>query len=286
MIFYNYKIIINLIFIFFLINCKNFYYNNSYANCRKKIHNVDYSKMSCIPAGNFIMGYNGLSKEEDTGKDIQDTYPEHVVYLDSYWIDKYEVTYSEYQECVHNGFCFPAKPNYAGFSNPDQPMLGVSWYDADRYCKWKNKRLPTEAEWEKAARGEKGEIFPWGSSSINCNLAIIKENNKKGCGKETTWNVGSRGPYRYDIYDMAGNSWEWVNDWYSENYEKCGEDCFKKNPKGPCNGKDACPGYRLKVVRGGSWWWEGEYATGYNRRAHFPENKPFHHFGFRCALDG
>jgi formylglycine-generating enzyme required for sulfatase activity len=254
--------------------------------CIKKNPNIDYSKMSCIPAGNFIMGFNGYTMEEDTGKKIQDTYPEHIVYLDAFWMDRYEVTYSEYQECVQKGFCSFAAPNYMGFNHPNQPMVGVNWFQANEFCKWRNKRLPTEAEWEKAARGEKGEIYPWGNDIATCEKAIIKENGIEGCGKKTTWDVGSRPAYRYGLYDIAGNSWEWINDWYSENYEKCGDACLKSNPKGPCNGELNCPGYNKKVLRGGSWWWEGEFANGYNRRAHFPDNKPFHHIGFRCAADG
>jgi formylglycine-generating enzyme required for sulfatase activity len=255
-------------------------------DCKKKNSQIDYSKMSCIPSGEFIMGYNNFTIEEDTGKRIYDTYPEHKVFLNAYWIDKYEVTYQEYQECVKSGICSSAGPNYQGFSQPNQPILGVNWYQALQYCQWKHKRLPTEAEWEKAARGEKGDFYPWGNEPATCEKAIIKEKEQKGCGKETTWDVGSKGAFRYQLYDMAGNSWEWVNDWYSDNYEKCGDNCLKENPKGPCEGKFPCPGYNKKVVRGGSWWWSGEFAAGYNRRAHYPENIPFHHFGFRCAADG
>lgn len=273
-------------FLFFLVECnsnKEFVIKN--LDCKKNPE-IDYSKMVCIPAGEFIMGYNGYTIEEDTFKKILDTYPEHKVYLNSFWIDQFEVTFSEYQECVKENQCSFAKPNYQGFSAPNQPIVGVNWYQARDYCKWKGKRLPTEAEWEKSARGDNGEIYPWGNEPADCNKAIIKENQKTGCGKETTWEVGSRPAFRYKLYDIAGNSWEWVQDWYSENYEKCGVNCLRDNPKGPCDGEDQCDGYNKKVVRGGSWWWEGEFATGYNRRAHFPENKPFHHFGFRCASDG
>ncbi|MCS7205017.1 MAG: formylglycine-generating enzyme family protein [Leptospiraceae bacterium] len=253
--------------------------------CKKSILNVDYSKMSCVPAGYVVLGSNRPSIDEDTGKVVHDTFPEHQVYLTSYWIDQYEVTYGEYQECVKAGICSFAKPNYQGFSDPMQPMVGVNWYQAHEYCRWKGKRLPTEAEWEKGARGEKGEIFPWGNEPADCQKAVIKENEKTGCGVGTTWKIGSKGAFRYNLYDMAGNAWEWVHDWYAENYEICGMDCLSHQPKGPCQGEMECYSKR-KIVKGGSWWWKGEYAQGYNRRAHFPKNQPFHHFGFRCAVDG
>lgn len=243
--------------------------------------------MKCIPGGEFRMGYTGATIEEDTGKPIHDTEPEHVVALDAYYMDTYEVTSSQYQECVKAGGCSAdGHPNYQGYSRPDQPMVGVNWFHARDFCRWKGKRLPTEAEWEKAARGPEGEVFPWGNAPIDCSRAIIQENGKKGCGTGTTVEVGSRPVGRYGLYDMAGNSWEWVQDWYSPSYGECGADCQGKNPKGPCGGAESCPGHDRKIVRGGSWWWDGPFATGYNRRAHFPLNKPFHHYGFRCAADG
>ncbi|MCB1193269.1 MAG: formylglycine-generating enzyme family protein [Leptospiraceae bacterium] len=239
--------------------------------------------MKCIPGGEFIRGSNRVSIEEDTGKKIKDEAPIMKITLSTFFMDTNEVTYSDYQKCVKAGGCSKAGPHYRGYSNSNQPMLGLNWYQARDYCKWKGKRLPTESEWEKAARGTEGEEFPWGNDPITCEKAIIQEKGQKGCGLGTTHDVASRPAFRYGLYDMAGNSWEWVNDWYSEDYETCGENCKKKDPQGPCEGVDDCPGYNKKIVRGGSWWWDGEFALGSNRRSHFPSNSPYHHFGFRCA---
>lgn len=239
--------------------------------------------MKCIPGGKFVRGSNRIAIEEDTGKKIKDEYPIMKIEISTFFMDTNEVTYSDYQECVKAGKCTKAAPNYRGYSNPKQPMLGANWYQARDYCNWREKRLPTESEWEKAARGANGDLFPWGNDEINCQKAIIKEHGKKGCGTGRTHDIASRPSFRYGLFDMAGNSWEWVSDWYARDYTSCGEACSKKNPKGPCDGVDSCPGFTKKIVRGGSWWWNGEYALGSNRRSHYPSNKPFHHFGFRCA---
>ncbi|MFC1671431.1 formylglycine-generating enzyme family protein [Spirochaetota bacterium] len=239
--------------------------------------------MKCIPGGPFTRGSNDVSIDEDTWRKIRDEGPVMKIILSTFFIDTYEVTYSDYMKCYKAGECTKAGPNYRGYDNPRQPMLGLSWYQARKYCNWKNKRLPTEAEWEKAARGPNGELYPWGNKRADCKRSIIKERGKKGCGTGKTWDVGSRPAYRYGLYDMSGNSWEWVNDWYSPNYTKCGKNCSGKNPRGPCNGNDKCPGHKQKVLKGGSWWWDYRYARASNRRSHFAKNKPYHHYGFRCA---
>ncbi len=239
--------------------------------------------MKCIPGGVFIRGSNRTTVDEDSGRKVKDEYPEGPVEVSTFFMDTDEVTFANYQECVKAKACPPARPNYRGYSRANQPMLGVNWYHARDYCRWKGKRLPTEAEWEKAARGDHGELYPWGNEKPDCTRAIIQEKKVKGCGKGTTWDVGSRPAYRYGLRDMAGNSWEWVNDWYSPDYKECGALCFGRDPRGPCNGAEKCPGHTKKIVRGGSWWWDGPYALGHNRRPHYPSNKPYHHFGFRCA---
>ena len=246
--------------------------------------------MKCIPGGEFIRGSDRPSINEDTQKEIHDETPQMNISVSAFLMDETEVTYSAYQECFKAGACPKAGPNYRNYDGPQMPMLGANWFAARDFCRWKGKRLPTEAEWEKAARGDNGDLYPWGNEPADCKKAVIKENTfkeneGKGCGTGKTWDVKTRPSYRYGLYDMAGNSWEWVNDWYSESYTECGRECAGKNPKGPCGGSDSCPGHKEKIVKGGSWWWTSEYAAASNRRPHFPANKPFHHFGFRCAKD-
>jgi formylglycine-generating enzyme required for sulfatase activity len=234
------------------------------------------SGMACIPAGEFIRGSDRGPKDER---------PRETVFVSAFWMDVYEVTTAEYKECVQARACRPDHPNYKNFSAPRQPMSGVSWFGAAEYCRFRGKRLPTEAEWEKAARTTDGRRYPWGNEPATCERAVIKEGEPNGCGRGTPWEVGSRPPNPYGLYDMAGNQWEWVADWYSESYGRCGEECRGRDPKGPCAGRSPCPGHEERVVRGGSWYWDGDFCTTTRRRAHHPGNHPFHHFGFRCARD-
>jgi sulfatase modifying factor 1 len=244
---------------------------------------------ACVPAGSFIRGSDDGPRNER---------PAARVWLQTYYMDLYEVTYGEYQECVKAKGCRRAGPSYNDYNRPRQPMVGMNWYDAVKFCAWKGKHLPTEAEWEKAARGPDGARYPWGDGEATCEQAIIKDARGRSCGvrkkqgrgepnKGRTFEVGSRPAYVYGLYDMAGNSWEWVADWYTpRGYGQCGEACEGVNPKGPCDGAARCKPYTQKVVRGGSWYWPAKYATGSWRRPHHPTNrKPhgFHHFGFRCA---
>ncbi len=239
--------------------------------------------MACIPGGSFLRG------SDDGPKDTQ---PAATIWVQTFHMDLYEVTYAEYKQCEKERTCDRAGPNYSDFNHPNQPITGISWYDAVKYCKAKGKHLPTEAEWEKAARGTDGRIYPWGNEPATCERAVYKNNKGRSCGvpkkgkrpdKGRPLDVGSRPPGIYGLYDMAGNSWEWVYDWHSKNYAKCGEECLGVNPKGPCDGREKCNRLRRRVVRGGSWYWEPEMATTFYRRSHVPGNDPFHHFGFRCA---
>jgi formylglycine-generating enzyme required for sulfatase activity len=239
--------------------------------------------MACIPGGPFLRG-------RDDGP--SNAHPRAQVWVSTFFIDRNEVTFAEFQACVAAGACEKAGPRYIDFDRPRQPINGISWFDARNFCQVQGKRLPTEAEWEKAARGTDGRLYPWGDEKATCEHAIIMGKEGRGCGvrkrgdkPETGYpaEVGSRPPNQFGVYDLSGNSYEWVADWYSRSYEHCGADCAGVDPKGPCGGADACAGYRHKVVRGGSWYWPAEYATTTFRRAHVPRNEPFHHFGFRCA---
>jgi formylglycine-generating enzyme len=251
--------------------------------------------MKCIPAGEFIRGSN---------KNDSDEKPESKIYVSEFFMDTYEVTNEDFNKCTAAGKCMESKksgkcsivgPAYgAPYKGDRQPVTGICYFTAKEYCEFVDKRLPTEAEWEKAARGTNGDMFPWGNEPADCTRAIIEdEKGRKGCVPEKldpprkmpTANVGSRPVGRYGLYDMAGNSWEWTSDWYAGSYDKCGAACQGKDPKGPCNGAEVCPGFSEKILKGGSWWWPAEYARASKRRHNDPSNKPphYHHFGFRCV---
>ncbi len=241
--------------------------------------------MACIPGGPFLRG-------SDDGP--ADTRPQATVFVQTFYMDTHEVTVEEYRACVRSGRCPEAGPRYLDFDRPRQPITGVSWYDAVAYCRAQGKRLPTEAQWEKAARGTDGRLYPWGNEPVDCRRAVIMDASGRSCGvrkargghpeKGRPLEVGSRPPGLFGLHDMIGNVWEWVADWYSPSYGACGADCLGVDPAGPCDGREPCPGHHRRVVRGGSWYWPAAYATAIRRRPHVPRNDPeFHHFGFRCA---
>ncbi len=243
------------------------------------------SDMACVPGGPFLRG---------TDDGPENARPQARVWIGTFHMDRNEITYAQYRGCARAGQCPDTGPRYRGYDYPNMPITGISWYDAVAYCQAQGKRLPTEAEWEKAARGPDGALYPWGDAPVTCELAVIKDARGRSCGvkKDHTkpetgrpWDVGSRAPGVYGLYDMVGNSWEWVADWYASSYEACGEACTGIDPKGPCGAAETCRGHGRKIVRGGSWYWPAAYNTAVYRRAHVPKNDPFHHFGFRCARD-
>ncbi|MBW1723410.1 MAG: SUMF1/EgtB/PvdO family nonheme iron enzyme [Deltaproteobacteria bacterium] len=202
-----------------------------------------------------------------------DERPAHAVKLGAYYIDIYEVTYGDYMDCVRKGKCRrPRLGKSAGKNFPvprkNWPVIGINWYDAENYCKWKHKRLPTEAEWEKAARGNTGNPYPWGDV-IDCGHA-----NYMKCKIGHPVQVGGypAGKSPYGAMDMAGNAQEWVADWYDPDYYGNSPD---KNPFGPSQGE-------RKVLRGGSYDYVWSAVRTTYRYSDFPEN---HHnsYGFRCA---
>ncbi len=239
--------------------------------------------LACVPGGPFLRG-------SDDGP--ANTHPRATVWLQTFYMDLNEVTFAEYKVCQKAGKCGKAGPLYNDFSRPKQPMVGMNWYDAVAYCQQQGKQLPTEAQWEKAARGPDGALYPWGDEPVTCERAIIKDARGRSCGvpkkgskpeKGRTFEVGARAPGIYGLYDMSGNAWEWVADWSSKSYGECGAACEGVDPRGPCAGAEPCKGHKERVVRGGSWYWDASYATAIYRRTHVPNNQPYHHFGFRCA---
>jgi eukaryotic-like serine/threonine-protein kinase len=257
--------------------------------------------MVLVPAGSFEMGgdidqalaecqklYIGGNCERTW---FEDEEPIHNVMLDDYYIDKYEVTNSRYAECVNAGVCDQpdfrdsyTRDSYFGDSRYDQyPVIYMSWSNANTYCKWRGARLPTEAEWEKAARGIDGRLYPWGSKFIGELLNFCDKkcefdyaNKSYDDGYSDTAPVGSYpdGASPYGALDMVGNVWEWVADWYDEDYYAYSP---HENPIGPAAGE-------YRVVRGGSWCYSGYYAHSSFRGRREPDRAMYFN-GFRCARD-
>ena len=203
-----------------------------------------------------------------------DELPVHTVYLDAFYIDKYEVTNALYKKFMEaTGHRTPGYWTNPSYNQPDQPVVGVSWDDAEAYARWSGKRLPTEAEWEKAARGGLvGKRYPWGND-ISHNDA-----NYSGISGTDIWNgpapVGKFPPNGYGLYDMAGNVWEWVADRYLSNYYSISP---QNNPTGPDTGS-------YRVLRGGSWDYD-TYFLRCARRYYYGPTDTRYDVGFRCAQD-
>ena len=244
-----------------------------------EITGKDGGPMVVVPAGSFSMGVP--PGDRDGGRD---EYPRHEVYLDDFYIDKYEVTNGLYLEFIHQtGHRAPHHPkdpsrslwkgNTMAESVTARPVVNVDWHDAEAYCRWADKRLPTEAEWEKAARGNDDRRFPWGNVEPT---AKHLNYNQRWIGEKTLMPVGSyeAGKSPYGAYDMAGNVWEWVNDWYDPLYY---EKSPSKNPKGPEGGK-------YKVLRSSGWQVETPLVRIFTRVESDPLNRN-ESTGFRCAAD-
>ncbi len=250
---------------------------------------IEHDGMIRVPAGPFTMGIPVRRPKNPEPKEDE---PDHEVTLDAFWIDRLEVTVGQYRECVAERVCpEPAEAIHIGadcnWGHPDRaqhPINCVTWNEAKAYCAWAGKRLPTEAEWEKSARGDDGRRYPWGNREPTCELTIWDEDDD-GCGRGTTWPVGSRPADRspYGVLDMSGNVSEWVADWYDRNYYRTGS---RTNPKGP-PGPVPLPNSTIVVrsMRGGNWSEgsaEGLRVT--NRRGSSPDSRG-DDWGVRCTRD-
>jgi len=217
-----------------------------------------------VPAGEFMMGSNTGDRDEK---------PPHPVHLDEYWIGKYPVTNLQFQ------VYFQQSGQREGWSfekgKEQHPAVNVSWDDAAAFCAWASKisgqklRLPTEAEWEKAARGTDQRIYPWGNQQPDKTLANFNQqfNDTTPVGK-----FSPHGDSPYGCAEMAGNVWEWVADWYGETYYK---DSPKSNPTGSASGE-------YRVLRGGSWYNGARSLRAANRSRNIPYGRN-NYIGFRCA---
>ena len=213
------------------------------------LYAADPENMALIPAGEFIMGMEGGSNKTP-----------HTVSLNAFYMDKYEVTQQAFEK-TRGG-------NPSKFKGPDLPAEQVTWLEANAYCNKVGKRLPTEAEWEKAARGGTTTRYSWGDS-MNADYAWFSDNSDR-----QTHPVGQKKANAYGLHDMSGNVWEWVADWYAKTYY---ETSPKNNPKGPETGEE-------RVLRGGSWY-SGDKHLSPSTRYWSAPNTRNSNFGFRCAAD-
>jgi formylglycine-generating enzyme required for sulfatase activity len=240
-------------------------------------------EMMLVPAGQFTMGGKAADEvrtcSEVFASECQlawfvDEEPEHMVALDAFYIDIYEVTNARYQDCEQQGACDPpmssasnSHPSY--YSNPEfdnYPVINVDWYQAQAYCKWRAARLPTEAEWEKAARGTDGRMYPWGNK-----LDETFANFHWSVSDTTAVGSYESGKSPYGLYDMAGNVWEWVNS------------LLEPYPYSADDGRESPNGSGPRVMRGGSWGLEGDTSVSVSIRFGYDAARSGMDIGFRCA---
>ena len=250
-----------------------------------RVREKDGAVMLYVPAGEFIMG----SREREG---LDDEQPQHTVHVDDFWIDRTEVTNEQYRRCVDADACRASDyANYDRYNDPRQPVVGVDWPDARAYCQWLGEgtgqeyRLPTEAEWEKAARGTDGREYPWGDvfdgrtlNSCDVNCEFVWKDREADDGYQYTAPVGSypAGASPYGALDMAGNVGEWCSTLYAD------------YPYDPDDGREDLEAEGMRVVRGGSWGGYWGLARCASREGYVPDywvgpGFGFDHVGFRVA---
>ena len=244
-------------------------------NCAYDISGCTPPGMVVVPEGEFTMGSNKYANER----------PIRQVKVGTFYIDQTEVTVSDYAACVSVGVCSEPNPgescNWLVVGRENHPVNCVDWNHAVSYCGWVDggaKRQPTEAEWEKAARGTDARTYPWGGSpEPSCSHVVMEDAaaGGDGCGNGSTMEVGSKSPSGdspYGAQDMSGNVWEWVADWYADSYDAGDTD----NPTGPAKGT-------FRVLRGGPWGSIGPNVFRVAYRAITPPTASNEYSGFRCA---
>lgn len=233
-------------------------------------------EMCLVPAGPFMMGCNA-----DVDSECMDSEkPYHEVATPTFKIDKNDVTVSEYQRCVEEGGCTAAgtgtRCNFNTPGKENHPINCVDWDQTRYYCAWTGKRLPSEAEWEKAARGTDGRKYPWGNAPLDCDRAV---HSADGCSNSSTAPVGSKpaGASPYGAEDMVGNVWQWMEDDWSSDYVGAPVDgsALVKSPRG-----------RSRVMRGASWSTTITSMTRVSARDTQLPTATFENTGFRCAWGG
>jgi formylglycine-generating enzyme required for sulfatase activity len=243
---------------------------------------ADGMEMVFVPAGEFQMGSTDQQidhavqlcseyRDDCKRESYEDEQPAHTVVLDAFWLDRTEVTNSQYQGCVKAGVCdetiFADDPDFDG---EDQPVVAADWNHAQTYCEWVGARMPTEAEWEYAARGPEGQVYPWGND-FDASLGNFAGT---GDGYEYTAPVGSfpDGASWVGALDLSGNVWEWVSDWFGPYAAE-----QQVNPTGPDWGDRG-------VLRGGSWKNTAADVRGADRGWSMLSDW-FSFYGFRCAAN-
>jgi formylglycine-generating enzyme required for sulfatase activity len=256
------------------------------TGCLQQIKPDAVTDMVEVPKGPFTMGFV-IDNDQSLGD--TDEEPVHEVILDTFWIDKYEVTSAKFAQFLNahledaTRYLEPGSAVTIEIKNGRyQPRSGleslpanrVSWYGADAYCRWVGKRLPTEAQWEKAARGTDRRMFPWGNEwPTNDRVTFRRKFAQKGFSVMEPVDALPAGKSPYGAHHMAGNVWEWVADWYDSDYY---EESPKENPQGPESGIS-------KTLRGGNWYYKAYYMrTTYRFNERPGVFKVWQ--GFRCAV--